>query len=123
MQWIPHYVHFGVLTHNKLRILRSKNGLRVGLISERYISHSLNIRLTLGWLETLVQVLTLGLIPLRHVLILGLTLRYILILGLTLRYILSLGLTLRNVLSRRYVLSLRLPPRQKLGTLRLPPRR
>ena len=32
--------------------------------------------------------------------------------GLTLRYVLSLGLTLRNVLARRYVLSLRLPPRQ-----------
>ena len=59
----------------------------------------------------MVRVLTLGLIPLRHILILGLTLRYELILGLTLGYILSLGLTLRNVLSHRYVLSLRLPPR------------
>ena len=104
-------------------MLRTITGLRVGLIIERYISRSLNKCLTLGWLETLVRVLTLALISLRHILILGLTLRYKLILGLTLGYILSLGLTLRNVLSCRYVLSLRFPPRHKLGTLRLPPRR
>ena len=38
-------------------------------------------------------------------------------------YKLRLGLTLRNILYHRYILSLRLPPSDYLGTLRLPPRR